>query len=126
MQAKPAFRLGPATFSGPVSGRNPRNCGNFQRFSMECSPDSLQPRLRGGARSPALTILCENSLLTGKNTGNFFISGQKVSHHRSYSIHSARFIGATTLNETGNFLEISGNHDSLIPVGTGSGGSLNE
>jgi len=58
------------TFSGPVSGRESQNCADFQRFLGECSLVSLQPRLHGGGRSLALTSLRENSLLTGKNTGN--------------------------------------------------------
>ena len=59
------------TFSSPVCGRDSRNCGHFERFCGECSPVSLQPRLRGGAGSLALTLLRQNSLVTGNLTGNF-------------------------------------------------------
>jgi hypothetical protein len=60
-------------FSGPVLARKPWYCGDFQRFAGECSLVSLQPRLYGGARGLSLTLLRLNSLLTGKNTGNFLI-----------------------------------------------------
>ena len=36
------------TFSGPVSGRESQNCGDFSQFWRECSRVSLQPRLCGG------------------------------------------------------------------------------
>ena len=47
---KPAGGAQWDTFSGPDSGRESRNCGDFQRFSGERSRVSVQPRLRGGAR----------------------------------------------------------------------------
>ena len=50
-----------------------RNTGIIRVFRREASGISLQPRLRGGARSLALTLLRPNALLTGKITGNFKI-----------------------------------------------------
>lgn len=41
------------------------NCCDFAQFSELGSRISLQPRLFGGARSLALTVLRQNSLLTG-------------------------------------------------------------
>jgi hypothetical protein len=57
MAAKPLRRNSRDTFSSPVSSRESRNCGISKRFSEECSLVSLHPRLYGGARSLALTIL---------------------------------------------------------------------
>jgi len=44
--------------------------GIWRGFQEHKRQNSLQFRLCGGARSLALTFLCLNSLLTGKNTGN--------------------------------------------------------
>jgi hypothetical protein len=65
----------------------------------------------------------QNSLLTGKNRGNFLILGTKSSRHRLHSADTTGFTGVATLKRTGNFLEVSGNLDSLIPDGTGPGSS---
>jgi len=46
------------------------NTGMFAHFAGNRGGISLQCRLRGGARSLALTFLRPNSLLTGKITGN--------------------------------------------------------
>jgi hypothetical protein len=67
--------------------------GDFRQFLESYSLDSRQPRLNGGERSRALTLLRENSLLTGKNTGNFFISGPEKRHYSSYDAHAAGVIG---------------------------------
>jgi len=48
--AKPPCAVRWDTFSGPVQKQKLRNCGDFQRFSGECSRVSLQLRLRGGGR----------------------------------------------------------------------------
>ncbi|MGA8761378.1 MAG: hypothetical protein WB562_00685, partial [Candidatus Sulfotelmatobacter sp.] len=52
---------------------------HYSSISMEIKRDSLQSRLDGGGRSLSLTILRENSLLTGKNTGNLAILRPKNS-----------------------------------------------
>ena len=49
MAAMPAFGVQRDTFSSPVSGRESRTCGIFERFPEEFSLVSLQPRLYGGA-----------------------------------------------------------------------------
>jgi hypothetical protein len=46
--AKLGYNFQRDTFSGPVSGRVPQNCGGFSQFCRECSRVSLQPRLCGG------------------------------------------------------------------------------
>jgi hypothetical protein len=48
------------TFSSPVCRQDSRNCAHFGRFCGNCSLVSLRSRLRGGACSLALTLLCEN------------------------------------------------------------------
>jgi hypothetical protein len=48
MAAKPVCRNERDTFSGPVSGRESRNCVVFERFSGKCALVSLRPRLNGG------------------------------------------------------------------------------
>ena len=52
----------------PVNDREIR--GIIRVFWRRASGNSLQLRLHGGACSLALTFLRENSLLTGKITGN--------------------------------------------------------
>ena len=74
------------TFSGPVSGQEVKNCGDFPRLSGERRWISLQTRLRGGGGSLALTFLCPNSLLTGNLTGNFEYSGPPKAHFLSLSL----------------------------------------
>jgi hypothetical protein len=54
----------------------PENCITCV-FRRKASGISLQSRLRGGARSLALTFLWPNSLLTGKITGNLRNLGPK-------------------------------------------------
>jgi hypothetical protein len=49
-------------------------------------------RLYGGGCSQVLTLLRENSLLTGKNTGNFFNFGLNLSGLVSHPPHSSRII----------------------------------
>ena len=66
---KPAGGAQWDTFSGPDSGRESRNCGDFQRFSGEqtgflCNPDCVAE-----PGSLALTILYRISMLTGNLTG---------------------------------------------------------
>jgi len=56
-----------------VSEEELQNCGDFLRFLVQYSLVSLQPRLCGGEGSLPLTLLRENSLLTGKNIGNLFV-----------------------------------------------------
>ena len=48
-----------------------RESGVSRLFQEQRSSVSLQLRLRGGGGSLLLTLLRPNSLLTGKNTGNF-------------------------------------------------------
>ena len=57
--------------SGPVCLGIIVKCSVFRLFRSEEAGFSLQPRLCGGESSLALTLLRRNSLLTGKNTGNF-------------------------------------------------------
>jgi hypothetical protein len=45
----------------------------------------------------------------------------KLSHCRTQSAHTTELIGLATSERTGNFVEISGNLDSLMWVGTGPG-----
>src|ERR1017187_4109735 len=54
-----------------VSTGNTQNCGHFTRFLGEGRRVSLLLRLDGGGWSLLRTLLRPNSLLTGKNTGNF-------------------------------------------------------
>ena len=44
----------------------------FAHFAENGGRNSMQSRLRGGGRSLLRTLLRQLSLLTGKNTGNFF------------------------------------------------------
>src|SRR5579862_2776152 len=52
-----------------------RKMGKFRLFPQEKGRFSPQSRLGGGARSHLRTLLRSNSLLTGKNTGNFAFFG---------------------------------------------------
>jgi hypothetical protein len=69
--AKLAHGVARGTFSGPVCAEDSRNCRQFKRFHKNCRQVFLRCRLYGGAGSLALTILCPNSLVSGKITGNF-------------------------------------------------------
>jgi hypothetical protein len=48
------------TLSSPVCEQDSRNCGHFERSCVDWSQVSVRSRLRGGACSLALTLLCEN------------------------------------------------------------------
>jgi hypothetical protein len=71
------------TFSSPVVSENPQSCGDLLLFSGQSRQISPHFRLYGGARSLALTLLQEVSLLTGKNTGNLRFLAAEKSHHDS-------------------------------------------
>jgi hypothetical protein len=62
-----AVRLGSPTYQPEIA----KNWHNSPFFFRNEDENSLQPRLRGGARSLALTFLRPNSLLTGKFAGKF-------------------------------------------------------
>src|ERR1700691_4940860 len=60
-----------AIFSGPVGEGNTAKTRPFRIFQDRQTGVSLQLRLCGGGRSQVRTLIRCNSLLTGKNTGNF-------------------------------------------------------
>src|ERR1022692_4721225 len=69
-QSRPAILgvpFSPVRFAGQLL----RNTGIPRVFRSEGCGFSLQPRLRGGVGSLALTFLLPNSLLAGNLTGNF-------------------------------------------------------
>jgi hypothetical protein len=74
-------------------GRKSQIDGLFPKISGNVGPISLHFRLRGGARSLALTFLCLNSLLTGKNTGKF----ARFCSRKSHSWFSKSLIPVTKL-----------------------------
>ena len=48
-----------------------------------------------GLEGPKNLTQFGNSLLTGKNTGNFLFSAPKLRHHRGYRTHSAGLVDVT-------------------------------
>jgi hypothetical protein len=58
------------TFSGPVSKEESPNSADFSQFPEQFRRISLHCRLYGGEGSLP-KLFSPNSLLTGKNTGNF-------------------------------------------------------
>jgi hypothetical protein len=93
-------------FSGPDFEKTIATSGQDHLSRRSPGDVSLRRGLVGRACSLALTLLRENSLLTGKNTGKLFILDQDSETIRPIELG---VVVEMALNGTGNFPEISGN-----------------